>query len=263
MLFRHCHCWAGHCISWLALQCYPDVEIWRNARRWTNHYVRSFLQRWDSCSFSGQYAGRSMCHAWGHWIYSSVWFHASAWPGCSALSCTFCVLLVWSKRDAACGMSFWGDVVVHGWSEMFQERPVSIDIIVCEVGWELFWEVEHVLFDVVPFGFGVDVNFPEHLFVELWSNGSVNNDNIVVWDTKNHGVMFHKAGSDGASEVQDVLRVSGFMLDPGEVVHGLPVLPESTHVVVSCSLGVLRQCSRQCVPFWSHRLGWLQHSGCF
>ena len=66
------------------------------------------------------------------------------------------------------------------------------------------------MLDVVPFGFSIDVHFPG-------SQGSVDDDNPVVWDAGNHSVVFHKAGFVGAIEVQDVLVASGFMLDLGEV----------------------------------------------
>ena len=101
---------------------------------------------------------------------------------------------------------------------LFEEGPVRVDVVVCEVGWELFREVAHILLDAVPFGFSIDINFPGHLLVELWSQGSVNDDNLVVWDAGNHSVVFHKAGLVGAIEVQDVLEASDFMLDLGEVV---------------------------------------------
>ena len=104
---RHCHCKAGHYVSGMALRYRPGIGIWCDARRWRSPYVRGFLQRWSLCSSNGHYEGRSLCRAWGYWISPSGWLCTCVWLGCMsvAFSCTFCRLLVWSRRDAACAMS--------------------------------------------------------------------------------------------------------------------------------------------------------------
>ena len=103
---RCCYCRAGHYVSGVALRCCPGVGIWHNARR-RSPYVRGFLRRWSLCCSNGHYAGRSLCHAWGHWISSSVWLCACTCVGCmsAAFSCTFCILLVWFRGYTSSGMS--------------------------------------------------------------------------------------------------------------------------------------------------------------